>query len=197
MADPKFTLVAIYLTREVEIMTKEKETHDKSYFRKQDDNLYFSIPSNDKQRKTFLGLDGSGFWYLILLLAPIIVISATMVYLNQFQEVAFNSKLTAMLIMFGISYVAIGWTLCSHDSDTGKQKFSVLYQMIKYRTVQPKLIRPKFANRKNTILQIGVENNEYIEKEKGYTISTTDIIRRKQERARATTHSEEEESNTR
>ncbi len=178
-------------------MTKEKGTHDKSYFRKQDDNLYFSIPSNDKQRKTFLGLDGLGFWYLILLLTPIIIISAIMVYLSQFQGVAFNSKLTAMLIMFAISYVAIAWTLCSHDSDTGKQKFSVLFQMIKYRTVQPKLIRPKFANRKNTILQIGVVNNESIEKEKGYTISTTDIIRRKQERAGATTHSEEEESNPR
>lgn len=163
-------------------MAKDTGTTDKSFFRKQDNNLYFSIPSNDKQRKTFLGLDGKGFWYLVLALMPVIVITITLIYLVQFKGLNINSKLIVFMLFLLVSYVAISWTLCSHDNNTGKQTFSVLYQMIRHRLFQPNLIRPKFANRKNTILHIGVvKDDETIKKEN--TIDTKAIYRRRKELA--------------
>ncbi|HGV4086402.1 hypothetical protein H7900_11760 [Staphylococcus haemolyticus] len=170
-----------------------RQETEKEYFRKKDNNLYFSIPSNDKQRKTFAGLDGTGFIYLILALVPALAVTLFLVYLVQFKHVDINNKLMFLIIFLLIGYMAVSWTLCSHDSNTGKQTFSVLYQMVKYRLFQPKLIRPKFANRKNTILKIEVGKDEETI-QKGETITTKDIYRARRERAR--THSDEEEKLT-
>lgn len=166
-------------------MAKES-TSDKEFFRKQDNKLYFSIPSNDKRRKTFLGLDGTGFLYLIGFLIPILIVAILLVYFIQFKELNVNPKALFGIIFFMFSYVAVGWTLCSHDSNTGKQTFSVLYQMIKYRAFQPKMVRPKFANRKNTILKIGVNNDYETNQEEhaeaiGRTITTESIYKRRRE----------------
>ncbi|MEJ7220776.1 hypothetical protein [Staphylococcus gallinarum] len=158
----------------------EERNKEKEFFRKRDDRLYFSIPSNDKQRKTFAGLDGIGFVYLIGALIPVVVLGFIMVYFIQFKGVEFDAKFLYLIIFFMLFYVAIAWTLCSHDSATGKQTFSVLYQMVKYRVLQPKMTRPKFANRKNTILKIEVaKDNENTKEER--TITTDDINRRRQQ----------------
>ncbi|MDS0998456.1 hypothetical protein [Staphylococcus epidermidis] len=168
-----------------------RQETEKEYFRKKDNNLYFSIPSNDKERKTFAGLDGTGFLYLVLALIPALFVVLTLVYLVQFRDVVIDKKIMFLIIFLTISYVAIAWTLCSHDSNTGKQTFSVLYQIVRHRFFQPKLIRPKFANRKNTVLKIEVgKDDEAIQK--GKTITTEDIYRARRERARTRTTEEEE-----
>ncbi|HDZ6232619.1 TPA: hypothetical protein RTW06_002379 [Staphylococcus aureus] len=169
----------------------EKQETEKEFFRKKDNNLYFSIPSNDKQRKTFMGFDGTGFIYLIFALVPALVITLLLIYFIQFKNVDINNKLLFLIIFLLFGYVAVAWTLCSHDSSTGKQTFSVLYQMLKYRMFQPNLIRPKFANRKNTVLQIEVgKDDETIQK--GKTITTEDIYRRRREQAGTPTDEEKE-----
>lgn len=162
-------------------MSKDNGTTDKSYFRKQDNNLYFSIPSNDKQRKTFLGLDGAGFWYLVLALMPVLIITIILVYMVQFRGLTMNAKLVVFLVFLLVSYVSITWALCSHDSNTGKQTFSVLYQMIKYRFFQPQMIRPKFANRNKTIVTIEVDKDDEIIKKERQTINARDIYNRRAE----------------
>ncbi|WP_445194503.1 hypothetical protein [Staphylococcus xylosus] len=162
-------------------MPRDTDTTDKSYFRKQDNNLYFSIPSNDKQRKTFLGLDGAGFWYLVLALMPVLIITIISIYMVQFRGLEMNAKVTVFLLFLLVSYVSIAWALCSHDSNTGKQTFSVLYQMIKYRFFQPQMIRPKFANRKKTIVTVKVATNDETIEEEKQTINGADIYNRRAE----------------
>ncbi|WP_239701596.1 hypothetical protein [Mammaliicoccus sp. D-M17] len=140
-------------------------SNDKEYFRSKEDKFYFSIPSNDKQRKTFLGLDGTGFWYLILSLIPILALTFIYIYMSNFMGIGFPVKVNVILLFMTVSYISIMWTLASHDNVTGKQQFSMLYQIVKYRFLQKKIIRPTFANRKNTILIIEVDNNETNKKE--------------------------------
>lgn len=140
-------------------------SNEKEYFRNKEDKFYFSIPSNDKQRKTFLGLDGTGFWYLILSLIPMLMIAFVYIYMTNFMGISFGLKFNILCIFFAVSYISIMWTLSSHDNVTGKQQFSMIYQIVKHRFFQKKLIRPTFANRKNTILMIEVDKDEIDKKE--------------------------------